>query len=85
MKHLESMYQEKRIYNDSRNKSIQELETERSTLYDQLTEIELDPYGGWGSEEWEETYREVGRVEQVLAQKKIAFEINGLACNLLIS
>ena len=73
------MYHEIRIYNELRNKSIKELETERSTLYDRLNQIELDPYGGWGSEEWEAAYREVGRVEQVLDEKKKANKISDLA------
>ena len=61
---------EKNMYNELRNKSIQELETKRSTLYDRLAEIEQDPYGGWGSEEWEATYREVGEVELVWKEKR---------------
>jgi hypothetical protein len=59
--------------------SIQELETERSSLYDAMAEEEADPYGGWGSYHHDSLSLDVSIVEEVLDEKKKANKINDLA------
>jgi hypothetical protein len=66
-------------YNKLRQMSIQELETERSSLYDAMAEEEADPYGGWGSYHHDSLSLDVSIVEEVLDEKKKANKINDLA------
>jgi hypothetical protein len=53
-------------YAELRQMSIQELETERSSLYEDMEREEADPYGGWGSCLHDSLSLEVSIVEDVL-------------------
>ena len=66
-------------YNKLRQMSIQELETERSSLYEQMEQEESDPYGGWGSYHHDSLSLDVSIVEEVLDEKKKANKISDLA------
>ena len=66
-------------YNKLRQMSIQELETERSSLYEEMEREESDPYGGWGSYHHDSLSLDVSIVEEVLDEKKKANTISDLA------
>ena len=66
-------------YNKLRQMSIKELETERSSLYEEMEREEEDPYGGWGSCLHDSLSLDVTIVEEVLDEKKKANKINDLA------
>jgi len=66
-------------YNKLRQMSIQELETERSSLYEEMEREEEDPYGGWGSCFHDSLSLDVSIVEEVLDEKKKANKISDLA------
>ena len=65
-------------YNKLRQMSIQELETERSSLYEEMEREESDPYGGWGSCLHDSLSLDVSIVEEVLDEKKKANNISDL-------
>jgi hypothetical protein len=65
-------------YAELRQMSIQELETERSSLYEDIEREEADPYGGWGSYLHDSLSLEVSIVEDVLDEKKKANTISDL-------
>jgi len=66
-------------YNKLRQMSIQELETERSSLYEKMEREKEDPYGGWGSCLHDSLSLDVSIVEEVLDEKKKANNISDLA------
>jgi len=66
-------------YDKLRQMSIKELETERSSLYEEMEREESDPYGGWGSCLHDSLSLDVTIVEEVLDEKKKANKINDLA------